>query len=71
MSQADGVISSSLNTLLGEHLEWRRCARLNESVCELTQIVPKATVSSATALSSSEGAPSSMSVRIAVVNHVP
>ena len=52
VAQADGVISASLNTLLGEYREWRRCARLNETVCEFTQNSTK------------EGS----SVRIAVVN---
>ena len=37
-AQAEGVVSSALNLLLREQgVAWRRCARLNESVCILTQ----------------------------------
>lgn len=37
ITQADRVISSSINVILNEDLQWRRCSRLNETVCEITQ----------------------------------
>lgn len=38
VTQADGVIASSLNVLLRQDLAWRSCARMNETVCNATQL---------------------------------
>ena len=65
LAQADGVVSSSLNALLGTSLSWHRCA-LNETRCAVTAPAAAAAAApAAAAAAAAAAAPTAVTIAVA------